>query len=224
VNLVKEKHLDLGFAFDGDADRCLAVDETGKIIDGDAIIYILGKRLKSRGMLNEDTVVTTVMSNSGFVASIEREGIKCVQTTVGDRFVYECMQDNGYSLGGEQSGHIIIKKYATTGDGLLTAIMIAEEICDSKSTLSKLAENVKTYPQYTQNIRVKNKPAVMADKNVLEAVSEVERLIGKDGRVLLRQSGTEPVIRVMAEAPTDELCAQAVDSIVKVIKDKGYAI
>jgi phosphoglucosamine mutase len=224
VNLVKEKHLDLGFAFDGDADRCLAVDETGRIIDGDAIIYILGKRLKSRGMLNEDTVVTTVMSNSGFVASLEKEGIKCVQTTVGDRFVYECMQDNGYSLGGEQSGHIIIKKYATTGDGLLTAIMIAEEICDSKSTLSKLAENVKTYPQYTQNIRVKNKPAVMADKNVLEAVSEVERLIGKDGRVLLRQSGTEPVIRVMVESLTEERCREYAQSVIDKIIERGHAV
>lgn len=223
VNLVKEKHLDLGFAFDGDADRCLAVDENGKVIDGDAIIYILGKRLKSRGMLNEDTVVTTVMSNSGFVASLEKEGIKCVQTTVGDRFVYECMQDNDYSLGGEQSGHIIIKKYATTGDGLLTAIMIAEEICDSKSTLSKLAENVKTYPQYTQNIRVKNKPAVMADKNVLESVAEVEKLIGKDGRVLLRQSGTEPVIRVMVESMTEEKCREYAQTVIDKIIQCGYS-
>ena len=223
VNLVKEKHLDLGFAFDGDADRCLAVDENGKIIDGDAIIYILGKRLKIRGMLNDDTVVTTVMSNSGFVASLEKEGIKCVQTTVGDRFVYECMQNNNYSLGGEQSGHIIIKKYATTGDGLLTAIMIAEEICDSKSTLSKLAENVKTYPQYTKNIRVKDKPAVMADKNVLEAVAEVEKLIGKDGRVLLRQSGTEPVIRVMVEALTEERCREYAQKVIDKIIECGHA-
>ncbi len=223
VKLVKEKHLDLGFAFDGDADRCLAVDENGKIIDGDAIIYILGKRLKGRGMLNEDTVVTTVMSNSGFVASLEKEGIKCVQTTVGDRFVYECMQNNNYSIGGEQSGHIIIKKYATTGDGLLTAIMIAEEICDSKTSLAKLAEPVKTYPQYTKNVRVKDKPAVMTDKNVLAAVSEVERLIGKDGRVLLRQSGTEPVIRVMIESLTYEKCVEYAQIIVDRIIEGGHA-
>ena len=223
VDLVKEKHLDLGFAFDGDADRCLAVDENGKIVDGDAIIYILGKRLKSRGMLNDDTVVTTVMSNSGFVASLEKEGIKCVQTAVGDRFVYECMQDNDYSLGGEQSGHIIIKKYATTGDGLLTAIMIAEEMCDSKSTLSKLAENVKTYPQYMRNLRVKDKAAVAADKNVLDTVLEVEKLIGKNGRVLVRKSGTEPVIRVMVESLTEETCREYVQKIIDKIIECGHA-
>ena len=223
VKLVKEKHLDLGFAFDGDADRCLAVDENGKIIDGDAIIYILGKRLKSRGMLNDDTVVTTIMSNSGFVASLDQIGIKCVQTTVGDRFVYECMQNNNYSIGGEQSGHIIIKKYATTGDGILTAIMIAEEICDSKSSLAKLAEPVKTYPQYMKNVRVKDKAAVMGDKAVLGAVAEVERLIGKDGRVLLRQSGTEPVIRVMVESLTHEKCVEYAQIVVDKIIGNGHA-
>ena len=223
IKLVKEKHLDLGFAFDGDADRCLAVDENGKVIDGDAIIYILGKRLKSRGMLNDDTVVTTVMSNSGFVASLDKVGIKCVQTKVGDRFVYECMQNNNYSIGGEQSGHIIIKKYATTGDGILTAIMIAEEVCDSKSSLAKLAEPVKTYPQYMKNVRVKDKAAVMGDKAVLAAVAEVEKLIGKDGRVLLRQSGTEPVIRVMVESLTQEKCVEYVQIVVNKIIESGHA-
>ena len=222
IKLVKEKHLDLGFAFDGDADRCLAVDENGKVIDGDAIIYILGKRLKSRGMLNDDTVVTTIMSNSGFVASLDKVGIKCVQTTVGDRFVYECMQNNNYSIGGEQSGHIIIKKYATTGDGLLTAIMIAEEICDSKTSLAKLAEPVKTYPQYTKNVRVKDKAAVMGDKAVLATVADVEKLIGKDGRVLLRQSGTEPVIRVMIESLTQEKCVEYAQIIVDKIVENGH--
>ena len=222
VKLVKEKNLDLGFAFDGDADRCLAVDENGKIIDGDAIIYILGKRLKNRGMLNEDTVVTTVMSNSGFVASLKKEGINCVQTTVGDRFVYECMQVNNYSIGGEQSGHIIIKKYATTGDGLLTAIMLAEEICDSKCPLSKLAEPVKTYPQYTKNVRVKDKPAVINDNNVIAAVDEVAALIGEDGRILLRQSGTEPVIRVMVESLTHEKCVEYADMVVAKIIEGGH--
>ena len=202
--LVKEKHLDVGFAFDGDADRCLAVDENGKIVDGDAIIYILGKRLKSRGMLTDDTVVATVMSNSGFVASLEKIGIKCEQTAVGDRFVYECMQSKNYAIGGEQSGHIILKKYATTGDGLLTAIMLAEEICDSKSTLAKLAEPVMLYPQYLKNIRLKDKAAVLADKNVLAALDEVNKLINKNGRALLRQSGTEPLIRVMIETSSEE--------------------
>ena len=174
-------------------------------------------------MLNDDTVVTTVMSNSGFVASLEKEGIKCVQTAVGDRFVYECMQDNDYSLGGEQSGHIIIKKYATTGDGLLTAIMIAEEMCDSKSTLSKLAENVKTYPQYMRNLRVKDKAAVAADKSVLDTVLEVEKLIGKNGRVLVRKSGTEPVIRVMVESLTEETCREYVQKIIDKIIECGHA-
>ena len=198
--------------------------ENGKIVDGDAIIYILGKRLKSRGMLNEDTVVTTVMSNSGFVASLEKAGIKCVQTTVGDRFVYECMQNNNYSIGGEQSGHIIIKKYATTGDGLLTAIMIAEEICDTKSSLATLTEPVKLYPQFMKNIRVKDKPAVMNDKNVLAALEEVEKLIGKDGRVLLRQSGTEPVIRVMVESLTEEKCVEYAQIVVDKIIECGHSV
>ena len=220
--LVKEKQLDLGFAFDGDADRCIAVDENGKVVDGDAIIYILGKRLKSRGMLNDNTVVATVMSNSGFVASLEKIGIKCEQTAVGDRFVYECMQNNNYAIGGEQSGHIIMKKYATTGDGILTAIMVAEEICDSKSTLSKLAEPVMLYPQYTKNIRVKNKAAVLADKNVLEAKERVEALINKNGRALLRQSGTEPVIRVMIESVSEEKCVEYANIIADAIIAGGH--
>ena len=221
--LVKEKHLDVGFAFDGDADRCLAVDENGKIVDGDSIIYILGKRLKSRGMLTDDTVVATVMSNSGFVASLEKIGIKCEQTAVGDRFVYECMQSKNYAIGGEQSGHIILKKYATTGDGLLTAIMLAEEICDSKSTLAKLAEPVMLYPQYLKNIRVKDKAAVLADNNVLAALDEVNKLINKNGRALLRQSGTEPLIRVMIETSSEEKCVEYANIICDAIIAGGYA-
>ncbi len=220
--LVKEKHLDVGFAFDGDADRCLAVDENGKVVDGDAIIYILGKRLKARGMLKDDTVVATVMSNSGFVASLEKIGIKCVETAVGDRFVYECMQNNSYALGGEQSGHIIMKKYATTGDGILTAIMVAEEICDSKSSLAKLAEPVMLYPQYLKNVRVKNKAAALADKNVLAALDEVNKLIGKNGRALLRQSGTEPVIRVMIETESEEKCIEYANIICDAIIAGGH--
>ena len=222
--LVKEKHLDLGFAFDGDADRCIAVDENGNVVDGDAIIYILGKRLKNRGMLKDNTVVATVMSNSGFVASLEKIGIKCEQTAVGDRFVYECMQNNNYAIGGEQSGHIIMKKYATTGDGILTAIMVAEEICDSKSSLAKLAEPVMLYPQYTKNIRVKNKAAVLADKNVLDAKDKVEKLINKNGRALLRQSGTEPVIRVMIESVSEETCVEYANIIADAIIAGGHTV
>ncbi len=222
--LVKEQHLDVGFAFDGDCDRCIAVDENGKVIDGDAMLYIFGKRLKSRGMLNKNTVVATVMSNSGLLKSFDEAGIKCEQTTVGDRFVYECMQNNDYSLGGEQSGHIILKKYATTGDGLLTAIMLSEEICDSKLSLSKLAEPVKLYPQCMKNIRVKNKEAVLSDEDVLAEVLEVEKLIAGNGRVLLRPSGTEPVIRVMIESESEEKCNEYVDRIINVIAKGGHAV
>lgn len=224
IKLVREKHLDVGFAFDGDCDRCLAVDENGNIVDGDKIMYLLAKRLKARGMLNDNTVVATVMSNSGFVASLNKIGIKCVQTKVGDRFVYECMQDKGYSIGGEQSGHIIMKKYATTGDGILTAIMVTEEICDSKSTLSSLVKDVAVYPQYLKNVRVADKDAVMNDKDVLASVKDAEALINGNGRVLLRQSGTEPLIRVMVEAETEEKCKEYAEIVVKAIIEGGHAV
>ena len=220
--LVKEKHLDVGFAFDGDADRCIAVDENGKVVDGDAMMYVLANRLKSRGMLNDDTVVATVMSNSGFFSSLQKVGINCVQTKVGDRFVYEEMQNNNYSLGGEQSGHVIIKKYATTGDGILTAIMLAEEICDRKLSLSKLTEPLMLYPQHIVNIRVKDKDAVMNDTDVLAEKDKVEELISGNGRALLRQSGTEPLIRIMIESETMELCEKYAEMIKKVISDKGH--
>ena len=222
--LVKDQHLDLGFAFDGDADRCIAVDENGNIIDGDYMLYILGKRLKSRGVLNDDTIVATIMSNSGLINSLEKIGINCVQTDVGDRFVYECMQNNDYSLGGEQSGHIIIKKYATTGDGLLTAIMITEEVCDLKTTLSKLAEEVSVYPQVTKNVRVRDKDAVMNDSHILEAMANIEKRINGKGRILLRKSGTEPVIRIMAECENEKLCDEFCQSIADLIVERGYSI
>jgi len=222
--LVKEQHLDVGFAFDGDADRCIAVDEKGNVADGDAMLYILAKRLKSRGMLNDNIVVATVMSNSGFVKSLEEEGIKCVQTTVGDRFVYECMQENDYTLGGEQSGHIILKKYATTGDGLLTAIMIAEEMCDLKQSLSKLCEPVKLYPQYTENVWVKDKDAALNDVKVQQVKENVEQLIGKNGRLLLRKSGTEPVVRIMVEAESEKLCKEYAAKVSSVISERGYTV
>lgn len=219
--LVKEQHLDLGFAFDGDADRCIAVDENGNVVDGDGIMYILGKRLKNRDMLKGNTVVATVMSNSGLFDALKKEGIDCVQTTVGDRFVYERMQEKDYSLGGEQSGHIILKKYATTGDGILTAIMITEEVCASKSTLSKLHEQLRLYPQYTENIRVKNKDAVFSDQKITAAVERINSLIDGKGRVLLRKSGTEPVVRVMVETESEEKCREYAGFIAKEIISSG---
>lgn len=220
--LVKEQHLDVGFAFDGDADRCIAVDENGNIIDGDMMMYILAKRLKSRGMLNGNTVVATVMSNSGFVKTLKDEGIDCALTKVGDRFVYEYMQENDCAIGGEQSGHIILKKYATTGDGLLTAIMLTEEMCDRKSSLAKLCEPVMLYPQYLKNIRVKSKEAALSDSAVLAALDEVTALIDGNGRALLRQSGTEPVIRVMIEAETEEKSKEYAEKIASVILERGH--
>ncbi len=223
-NLVREQHLDIGFAFDGDADRCLAVDENGNIVDGDAILYILGQRLKEREILNNNTIVATVMSNSGLIDSLNKIGIKCEQTQVGDRFVYECMQENDYCLGGEQSGHIILKKYATTGDGLLTAIMIAEEVCDRKTSLANLAKGVKLYPQYLRNVRVKDKDTVFADEKVMAELAEVEKLIGGKGRVLLRKSGTEPVIRVMVECESEEKCREYTDRVAEKILEEGHGV
>ncbi len=222
--LVKKEHLDVGFAFDGDADRCIAVDENGELVDGDKMMYILASRLKSRGMLSSNTVVATVMSNSGFFASLKKVGIDCVQTKVGDRFVYEAMQNSDYSLGGEQSGHIILKKYATTGDGILTAIMLTEEMCDRKSSLAKLCEGVFLYPQHTVNLRVKDKAAVTCDKEVASKLSEVENLIGERGRALLRESGTEPVVRIMIEAETQALCEKYAEMLRQVIIERGHTI
>ncbi len=220
--LVRERHLDVGFAFDGDADRCIAVDENGNVVDGDGMMYILANRLKSKGMLNGNTVVATIMSNSGFINSLKKIGIDCIQTKVGDRFVYEAMQNKDFKIGGEQSGHIILKKYATTGDGILTAIMIAEEMRDRKSTLSNLVQPLTLYPQTTVNLRVKDKDAVMADTQVLDAVAEIEKLIDGNGRVLLRQSGTEPVIRIMIESTSIDLCEKYSDILSQVIKERGY--
>ncbi len=220
--LVKENHLDLGFAFDGDCDRCIAVDSSGNIVDGDKMLYILGRRLKNRGMLNGDTVVATVMSNSGFMNSLEKAGMKCVTTDVGDRFVYECMQEHDYSLGGEQSGHIIIKKYATTGDGLLTAIMISEEICDSKQNLTELAEPVTLYPQCTKNVRVRDKDAVFADSFIMSEKAKIESFINGKGRILLRKSGTEPVVRVMVES--EENCEEYAERLAQFIIERGHSV
>ena len=221
--LVKEKHLDFGFAFDGDADRCFAVDEKGNVLNGDKILYVLANRLKSRNMLNKNTIVSTIMSNSGLVSALEKKGIKTIQTTVGDRFVYEEMQNNDYSLGGEESGHIILKKYATTGDGLLTAIMLTEEICDSKLPLSKLHEDLMFYPQYLKNIKVKNKSEVMKDIVVKNEIKEIEKQINHKGRILLRESGTEPVVRIMVECEDKEKCIEYANQVAKIIIERGYA-
>ncbi len=222
--LVRERRLDLGFAFDGDADRCIAVDECGRVVDGDAIMYILAKRLMSRGMLNKNTVVATVMSNSGFEESLKKIGVRCERTKVGDRFVYERIQEGDYSLGGEQSGHIIMKKYATTGDGLLTAIMITEEICDSKLTLSKLSEPVRLYPQKTRSLRVKNKDAAISDAATEKALGEVKAEIGTKGRVLLRKSGTEPVIRIMVECEDEGRCLDYTERVARAIAEGGHCV
>jgi phosphoglucosamine mutase len=223
AQLVREKHLDCGFAFDGDADRCIAVDENGNVVDGDKIMYILANRLKEKENLYNNTVVATVMSNSGFFNSLKQRGIECVQTAVGDRFVYECMNENGYALGGEQSGHIILKKYATTGDGILTAIMVTEQICDKKLSLSKLCDGVMLYPQVLINVKVKNKSAVMSDQAVLKSLKDVEKQINGEGRALLRESGTEPKIRVMVEAKTEKLAKEYAQKIADTIKERGHA-
>ncbi len=219
---VKANHLDVGFAFDGDADRCIAVDENGNIIDGDKIIYILAMRLKSRGILDHDTVVTTIMSNSGLTSALEAQGIKNEQTTVGDKYVYERMLSGGFRLGGEQSGHIILKKYATTGDGILTAIMLTEEMRDRKTTISYLASPVTLLPQVTKNMKVTSKSAVVNDPEVQAKFEEINNEIHGRGRALLRQSGTEPVIRIMMECETEKLCESYIDKLAFVIRKRGY--
>lgn len=220
--LVKERQLDIGFAYDGDADRCLAVDENGEIIDGDKILYACGCYMAEQGELNNNTVVTTIMSNLGLYKAFEKKGIRYEKTAVGDKYVFENMMENGHSLGGEQSGHIIFSKYATTGDGVLTSIKLMEVILEKKVKVSELFRDIKIYPQLLENVRVKSKPEAKEDEDVIAAVRQVEEALGEDGRILLRESGTEPVIRVMVEASTDILCEQYVNQVVKVIKDKGH--
>ena len=221
---VKENKLDVGFAFDGDADRCIAVDENGKEVDGDKIMYLLACKLQSEGSLEKDTVVATIMSNSGLEKALKGIGAKLVRTKVGDRFVFEEMMNKGYSLGGEQSGHIIIRKYATTGDGVLTAIMVAEEMLERKETLSKLVAPVKTLPQKLKNVRVTDKNAVVEDEAVKAKFDEVNKEIGDNGRALLRQSGTEPVVRIMVELDSQSKCDEYIEKIYNVIKKRGYVI
>lgn len=222
--LVKEKELDIGFAYDGDADRCLAVDEFGNVINGDLILYVCGKYLSEHNELANNTVVTTIMSNIGLYKAFDKIGIKYEKTAVGDKYVNENMVANGHVLGGEESGHIIFAKNATTGDGILTSLKIMEAVIESKSSLSTLASEVEIFPQLLQNVKVKSKPEAKNDPKVQEKIKEVENLLGNDGRVLVRESGTEPVIRVMVEASTDELCHKYVNEIVDVIKEQGHTI
>ena len=221
-NFVKENQLDVGFAFDGDADRCIAVDENGNVVDGDLILYVYGRYLKEKGALRNNTVVTTIMSNFGLYKAFDELGIDYEKTQVGDKYVYENMVKNGHRIGGEQSGHIIFSKYATTGDGILTAIKMMEVMLEKKSSLATLTSPVRIYPQVLKNVRVKSKPEALNDADVQAAVKQVAETLGSTGRILVRESGTEPVIRVMVEAETEEECEKYVDSVIDVIKEKGH--
>lgn len=221
---VRENHVDCGFAFDGDGDRCLAVDERGELINGDRIMFICSKFMKDSGRLPDNTLVTTVMSNLGLYKALERAGIAYEKTAVGDRFVYENMKARGHIIGGEQSGHIIFRKYARTGDGVLTAIMLTEVMAETNLPLSALAAPVAIYPQVLKNVVVTDKDGALADPAVQAAVSAVEAELADNGRVLLRKSGTEPVLRVMAEADTHERCEQSVDRIIAAMERQGLLI
>ncbi len=219
---VKENHMDVGFAFDGDADRLIAVDENGNTVNGDHIIYIIGKRLRDKGLLPGNKVVTTIMANMGLYRALEDAGIGYVQTTVGDRYVHESMMENNYYLGGEQSGHVIVRKYATTGDGILSAIMLLEEMVEKKTTLGKLAEPVKMYPQSIKNVVVTDKSAVANDEKVKSEVANIGEQLGNDGRILLRESGTEPIIRIMVESSSQKTCDALTEKVAKLIEQLGY--
>lgn len=221
---VIDNGLDIGFAYDGDADRCIAVDEFGRIVDGDLILYICGLEMKRRGELLNNTVVTTIMSNIGLYKAFDVMDIDYEKTAVGDKYVYENMTTNGHCLGGEQSGHIIFSKHATTGDGILTSLKIMEAVVENKKTLAQLIEKVEIFPQLLVNVRVTDKKLAQEDKDVRAVVQEVASLLGEDGRILVRESGTEPLVRVMVEAKTDELCHEYVHKVVDVIKEKGYAV
>ena len=219
---VRENHLDVGFAFDGDADRCLCVDENGDVVNGDLILYIYGRYMKERGKLAGNKIVTTVMSNFGLYKALDEIGIEYEKTAVGDKYVYENMFSNGYRLGGEQSGHIIFKKYATTGDGILTAIKMMEVMLEKKMTLSQLAKPVTIYPQVLKNIRVKDKAKAMEDPAVKQAVAQVVSRLGDNGRILVRESGTEPLLRVMVEAGEKAVCEECAERVVRTIIERGH--
>lgn len=219
---VVDNGLDVGFAYDGDADRCLCVDEKGNVITGDHILYIYGLYMKERDKLLNNTIVTTVMSNFGLYKALDKVGINYEKTKVGDKYVYENMVQNGHRIGGEQSGHIIFTKYATTGDGILTSLKMMEVMLAKGKPMSELAAPVVFYPQVLKNVRVTSKPEAQNDPDVQAQVQKVAEELGDDGRILVRESGTEPVIRVMVEAGSDELCEELVDSVIDVIKEKGH--
>lgn len=221
---VVENNLDIGFAFDGDADRCIAVDNKGEVIDGDSILYISAKYMKKEGALNSNTVVTTVMSNIGLYKAFDELGIDYVKTDVGDKYVHACMDENGYELGGEQSGHIIYKKFANTGDGILTSLKLMEAMIEEKTDIASLRRDLKIYPQKLVNVKVKDKEETLGNKEVQAKIEEVEDKLQDSGRVLVRKSGTEPLIRVMVEAETDEIAESSVNEIVERIKDLGLSI
>lgn len=221
---VVEKGLDVGFAYDGDADRCLCVDEKGNVITGDHILYIYGTYMKKRDKLINNTVVATVMSNFGLFKAFDEAGINYAKTAVGDKYVYEYMKENNCCLGGEQSGHIIFSKYASTGDGILTSLKIMQSVMSSQKKLSELAEPFKVYPQVLENVRVKDKSAAQADSDVQAVVKEAADALGDSGRILVRESGTEPVVRVMVEAGNEETCRKYVNKVVDVIKSKGHTV
>ena len=221
---VKEKHLDVGFAYDGDADRCIAVDHLGNVIDGDLIMYVCGKYMMERGKLENNTIVTTVMSNLGLYKACDRAGIRYEQTAVGDKYVCENMMANGHSLGGEQSGHIIFSKHATTGDGILTSLMVMEVMIEKKLPLNILASEVTIYPQILKNVRVSNKATARNNAAVKEVIAQVAEELGSDGRILVRESGTEPVIRVMVEAKKDVICKEMVDKVINVMDKEGLVL
>ena len=222
--LVKEKKLDVGFAYDGDADRCIAVDENGNVIDGDLILYVCGKYMNENGKLNNHTVVTTVMSNLGLYKAFDQAGISYEKTAVGDKYVYENMVKNGHCLGGEQSGHIIFSKHATTGDGILTSLMLMEVITEKKMSLGTLASEVRIYPQLLKNVRVADKQEARENPAVVEAIKKVEEALGDEGRILVRESGTEPLIRVMVEAGNNDLCQKYVDQVIDVMTRQGLVV
>lgn len=221
---VVEKGLDVGFAYDGDADRCLCVDEKGNVVTGDHILYIYGLYLKERGKLLNNKVVTTIMSNFGLYKALDKAGIEYEKTKVGDKYVYENMVTNGHRIGGEQSGHIIFQKYATTGDGILTSLKLMEVMLAKEKPMSELAAPVVFYPQVLKNVKVKSKPDAQNDADVQAAVAKVAAALGDEGRILVRESGTEPVIRVMVEAKTNDVCEQYVDSVIDVIREKGHIV
>lgn len=221
---VLENGLDVGFAYDGDADRCLCVDEKGQVVTGDHILYICGRYMKERNMLLSNTVVTTVMSNFGLYKALDAAGIGYAKTAVGDKYVYEYMAEHGCRIGGEQSGHIIFSQYASTGDGILTSLKVMEVMMARKQPLSKLAEPLKIYPQVLVNARVRDKRTAVGDEEVQEAIQAAERRLDGNGRMLVRESGTEPVIRVMAEAPSEALCRELVDSVVETLRQRGHVL